>query len=194
MIGIDPAAKVIDIATGERIEVIRSGAETQGRFTEGVSIYPPSLAAAAYHEHPEQEERVTVVSGTVLVRIDGRLQLAGPGDAFVIPAGTAHEIANAGAEPAEVLWQFRPALRTDAYLAAAIGGAGRAEGGLRRRLRRMAIAAEFTREYRSALLPWTLQRPVLALFRRLTRARRLSLPQPFATPTDLVAGDGLPCG
>src|SRR5690242_5547892 len=96
---------VVDSETGERVSILRTGDDTHGVYTEGVSVFPPNLAASAYHEHPEQEERIAVVAGTVLVRLDGKLQLAVPGDTLVIPPGKAHEIANAGAETAEVIWQ-----------------------------------------------------------------------------------------
>src|SRR5690349_21798058 len=138
---------VIDSETGERVSIIRTGEETNGLYTEGVSVFPPNLAVTAYHEHPEQEERIAVVAGSVLVRLDGKLQLAVPGDTLVIPPGTAHEIANAGSETAEVVWQFRPALRTDDFLAAAMASEGAREGSLRHRLRRWAIAAEYSHEY-----------------------------------------------
>lgn len=158
---------VVDTGTGERVSILRTGDETNGLYTEGISVFPPNLAASAYHEHPEQEERIAVVAGSVLVRLDGKLQLAVPGDTLVIPPGKAHEIANAGAETAEVIWQFRPALRTDDFLAAAMASEGRRESPLRHRLRKWAIAAEYSQEYRKANLPWSLQKPILSLAHRL---------------------------
>jgi mannose-6-phosphate isomerase-like protein (cupin superfamily) len=159
-------ADVINSETGERITVIRTGEETNGLYTEGFSVFPPSLAATVYHEHPEQEERLSVVAGTLLVRIDGKLQFAGPGASMVIPPRTAHEISNTGAEPAEAIWQFRPALRTDDFLAATLASEGSRENKWRHRLRKMAIAAEFSHEYRRSTLPWTVQWPVLTLVHR----------------------------
>lgn len=158
---------VVDSETGERVSILRTGGDTHGLYTEGVSVFPPNLAASAYHEHPEQEERIAVVAGSVLVRLDGKLQLAVPGDTLVIPPGKAHEIANAGAETAEVIWQFQPALRTADFLVASMASEGTAEGSLRHRLRRWAITAEYSHEYRKANLPWSLQRPLLALARGL---------------------------
>jgi mannose-6-phosphate isomerase-like protein (cupin superfamily) len=159
----DVAPAVVNHATGESISVFQSGVETNGRYTEGISIYPPSLASSSYHEHPKQDELVSVVAGTLLIRIGGKLQFAGPGASVVIPAGAAHEIANTGAEPAETIWQYRPALRTAEFLAVTAANERSPEGTWRRRFRGMAIAAEFSHEYRRATLPWSLQRPVLAL-------------------------------
>jgi quercetin dioxygenase-like cupin family protein len=192
-------ADVINHETGERITVLRTGMETNGLYTEGVSVFPPNPAASPYHEHPEQEERIAVVAGTLMMRIDGRLQLAVPGDTLVIPPGTAHEIGNAGAETAETIWQFRPALRTDDFLAATLASESSQEGSWRHRLRKLAIASEFSHEYRKATLPWSFQRPVLALFHRLVdtcgqiqSSRRRSGNPRLQRPSGL-SGGGLSC-
>lgn len=159
-------------ATGERVRLLRTGAETGGAYVEGVSAFPPTLAESPLHEHPHQEERLRVVSGTLFVRMAGKQHLLGPGGSLVIPPGAAHEIANAGAETAEVVWQFVPALRTDAFLRTALDAAqparveqSRTAGRIRRALTRLRVAAEFSNEYRRATLPWIVQRPLLALAR-----------------------------
>jgi quercetin dioxygenase-like cupin family protein len=156
-----------DYSTGERLRLIRTGAETGGEFVEGVSTFPPTLANATYHEHPRQEERLKVVDGTVIVRIDGKLKFAGPGATVVIPPGVAHEVSNAGREPAQVVWRFHPALRTDDYLRATLETNGQPGiGRFQRMLKRIAVAAEFTDEYRKATLPWIVQWPVFKVIGR----------------------------
>lgn len=162
--------QLLNPTTGEHVLVTRTGTETNGEFIQGVSTYPPTLADPAYHEHPLQEEQLDVVSGTVLVRIEGKLRFAGPGARVVIPAGAAHEIANTGAEPAEVVWQFQPALRTGDFLQAALVPAGADRvGRWRRMLERVSVASEFSNEYRKATLPWFVQRPLLAVLGRLAK-------------------------
>jgi mannose-6-phosphate isomerase-like protein (cupin superfamily) len=161
---------LLDPATGEHVLVTKTGRETNGKYIQGVSTYPSSLAFPSYHEHPRQEEQLDIVAGTVLVRIEGKLQFAGPGARVVIPAGAAHEIANAGTEPAEVVWQFQPALRTDDYLEATLAPAGAQKvGRWRRMLERVSVAAEFSNEYRKATMPWIVQRPFLAVLGRLVK-------------------------
>lgn len=158
--------------TGERVRLLKTGSETGGAYVEGVSAFPPTLAESPLHEHPWQEERLCVVSGTLYVRIAGKQHLIGPGGSLVIPPGAAHEIANAGAETAEVVWQFVPALRTDAFLRSTLDdprrvgeGEPRPTGRFRQALQRLQVAAEYSNEYRRATLPWFVQRPVLALLR-----------------------------
>jgi quercetin dioxygenase-like cupin family protein len=174
-----PGMELTRPATGERVRLVKTGADTGGEFVEGVSAYPPSLAETPLHEHPHQVERLQVVAGTLFVRMAGKQQLVGPGEMLVIPPGEAHEIASAGAETAEVIWQFFPALRTDAYLRSALDTPGRVRmGRLHRMLKRLTIAAEFSDEYRKATLPWFVQRPVFAMLRsfrgtsKRARARR----------------------
>jgi len=166
MAGWSRADELMRPATGERVRLLKTGTETDGAYVEGVSAFPPTLAETPLHEHPHQEERLQVVFGTLYVRMDGKQHLLGPGGSLVIPPGAAHEIANAGAETAEVVWQFVPALRTDAFLRTALDAPQPARvGRLQRVLKRLRVAAEFSDEYRRATLPWIVQAPVLALLR-----------------------------
>jgi len=166
MAGWSRADELMRPATGERVRLLKTGTETDGAYVEGVSAFPPTLAETPLHEHPHQEERLQVVFGTLYVRMDGKQHLLGPGGSLVIPPGAAHEIANAGAETAEVVWQFVPALRTDAFLRTALDAPQPARvGRLQRVLNRLRVAAEFSDEYRRATLPWIVQAPVLALLR-----------------------------
>jgi quercetin dioxygenase-like cupin family protein len=166
MAGWSRADELMRPVTGERVRLLKTSTETDGAYVEGVSAFPPTLAETPLHEHPHQEERLRVVSGTLYVRMAGKQHLLGPGGSFVIPPGAAHEIANAGAETAEVVWQFVPALRTDTFLRTTLDAPQPARvGPLRRALKRLRVAAEFSDEYRRATLPWIMQAPVLALLR-----------------------------
>jgi len=70
------------------------------------------------HLHPDQDERFEVLAGVVDVRIGGVERRFGPGEAFDVPRGTAHQMWNAGAEPARAIWQTRPAGGTAAWFTA----------------------------------------------------------------------------
>lgn len=166
----DAMVELTNPGTGELVRLLKTGAETGGAYVEGISTFPPTLDGSPFHEHPRQEERIEVVEGSLIVRIEGKLKYAGPGSTVVIPPGVAHEVANAGREPARVVWQFVPALRTDAFLRAAARNERRA-GASRwnRLLGRIAIAAEFSDVYRTSTLPWVLQWPVFAVVARLAR-------------------------
>jgi mannose-6-phosphate isomerase-like protein (cupin superfamily) len=53
----------------------------------------------------DRDEIFVVVSGTIRLSPEG--ELAGPGDAVVVPAGEPIQVANPGAEPARVLVAIR---------------------------------------------------------------------------------------
>jgi mannose-6-phosphate isomerase-like protein (cupin superfamily) len=152
--------------TGEQVLV--ADVESDIDVIQGFSTYPPTVVEPSYHEHPHQEERLGVVSGTLLVRIEGKLHFAGPGDQLMIPAGAAHQIANSGGEPAHVVWQFEPALRTGDFLRASLASSeGTPRGRWQRMVERIAVATEYSDEYRKATLPWIVQRPALAVLSRI---------------------------
>ncbi len=53
----------------------------------------------SYQRHARRAEHWFVVNGSALVTLDGSEHRLGPGQAIDIPRGSAHRIANVGAEP-----------------------------------------------------------------------------------------------
>jgi mannose-6-phosphate isomerase-like protein (cupin superfamily) len=93
----------------------------QARYAGGGS--PPPA-----HLHPAQDERFEIQSGAMTAIVAGEQQLIAGGEALEIPRGTAHQMWNAGAQPAVVIWRTRPAGRTLDWfreLSAALRGEGR---------------------------------------------------------------------
>jgi quercetin dioxygenase-like cupin family protein len=70
----------------------------------GDGVLPPE------HMHPHQTERFEVLEGSVRVIVPSGEQVHVAGDVFEIGQGTRHRMT--ADEPARVLWQVRPALRT----------------------------------------------------------------------------------
>ena len=68
------------------------------------------------HVHPHQEERITVVRGSLRSHTGGRERILGPGDEVVSPPREAHTIAPAGDEEVELLARLSPALNYAAFL------------------------------------------------------------------------------
>ncbi|MFC7619474.1 cupin domain-containing protein [Microlunatus sp. GCM10028923] len=56
----------------------------------------------------DSEELYLVVSGEVVITIDGERAVLRPGDAAYAPAGSRHGVANESAEPAELVLAFGP--------------------------------------------------------------------------------------
>ena len=126
-------------------------------------VLAPGGRAPSSHSHPEQEERFTVLDGTMRFRIGRRKLLARPGDVVVVPPGTVHHFANAGPVPARVAVQTTPALAMEALLevAAALARGQQASGrALPRLLDLMLFMHDFEREVRAPYLPAALVRAV----------------------------------
>jgi quercetin dioxygenase-like cupin family protein len=76
------------------------------------ATYAPGSNAPPAHFHPEQDERFEVLAGTMRTRIAGQDSELATGERLEIPRGTAHQMWNAGEEPAVVDWRTMPAGRT----------------------------------------------------------------------------------
>jgi quercetin dioxygenase-like cupin family protein len=97
--------------TGERV-VVRVGTEDSGGDLLAVDGYiKPGGAVTGEHVHPAIDEHFMVLRGRVGFRIDGREWIAEPGKRLHVPAGTAHDWWNAGAQEALVRVEIRPGAR-----------------------------------------------------------------------------------
>lgn len=76
------------------------------------AAYAPGADAPPAHFHPAQDERFEVLAGAMRTRIGGQGGELATGDLLEIPRGTAHQMWNAGEEPAVVDWRTMPAGRT----------------------------------------------------------------------------------
>lgn len=66
-------------------------------------------APGPYHLHTSSENVYLVVSGDVVVRIDGEDHRLAAGDAAFIPPGVAHSATNVGSSDAELIEIYAPA-------------------------------------------------------------------------------------
>jgi quercetin dioxygenase-like cupin family protein len=102
--------------TGERIVILRSGAETGGELLEFDTFLQPGAHVPASHVHPTQEERFTVLRGKLRFRVGRRAIIAAPGTSVTIASGTDHWFGNVGENVAQVRVEVRPALRMEELL------------------------------------------------------------------------------
>lgn len=56
-----------------------------------------------FHKHPDQEEVILCVTGSVEQWVDREKRILGPGDSAFIPAGVVHASFNAGSAEAKVV-------------------------------------------------------------------------------------------
>ena len=153
-------------ASGERITIRRTAAETRGELLAiDLELPPRRRVPGGLHRHPRQEERFEVVRGTMGFRLGYDRIVAGPGEVVVVPAGVPHDFANAGPEVALVRVEVRPALAMERLFETAVTLAeqGRTfHNGIPRPLDLALMAREFEQEVQSALVPRWMQRMALA--------------------------------
>ena len=105
------AGQIIDNpVTGERIEFLRTAADTDGELLEFELELAADGRVPGAHVHPEQEERFHVLDGTMRFRLGLRTIVAEAGDTVVVPAGRVHKFANGGDGPARARVEVEPAL------------------------------------------------------------------------------------
>jgi hypothetical protein len=68
------------------------------------------------HVHPHQEERITVVSGSVRSRSGSAHRVLSPGDTVVSPPGESHTVGPAGDDDVEMVAELRPALTYEQFM------------------------------------------------------------------------------
>src|SRR3954452_2603696 len=107
-----PGEEILTIGPGATLRVIahdEDRLEVEARYE--VSPLRPGTEPPA-HLHPAQSEHFEAVSGAMQTRIAGREGELRAGEALDVPAGTVHQMWNAGEEPAVLRWTTTPAGRT----------------------------------------------------------------------------------
>jgi mannose-6-phosphate isomerase-like protein (cupin superfamily) len=127
---------------------------------------PPPL-----HVHPRQEERIEVVSGSVLSRSGGVERVLGPGETVSTPPGEPHTVGPAGADAVEMIVEFRPSLGFERFAERmfALDRAGYLNAKGRGSPLRVATARPHEAEFFLPRVPIALQRAVLRALDRLGR-------------------------
>jgi quercetin dioxygenase-like cupin family protein len=107
--------------TGERT-VVREGSRDNGGGYLATDVFVrPEGALVGEHLHPCHHQRVTVLSGTVGLRLAGCEQLAEAGDVVDIRAGVPHFWWNAGEEDVHALVEMWPGRHLESVIATLSG-------------------------------------------------------------------------
>jgi quercetin dioxygenase-like cupin family protein len=162
--------------SGETIEFIATAAETGGERLEFELTLTPDGRVPGAHVHPEQEERFTVVDGTMRFRLGWRRVTATAGETVVVPAGRVHRFANAGDGPARVRVQVTPALDMEDLLCttAELAHEGHVlRSGMPKPLHLALFVRRFRREVSAPFPPAWMVRVLMAPLAALARQRGL---------------------
>src|SRR5262245_6298240 len=104
-----------------RLRSLKTSRETDRQLLEMEAIYHPTSHRPPAHFHPRQEETFTIISGSLRFVIEGREQTISSGNRVVIPARSVHAASNITSEETHVIWQVRPALRTQQFFETVYG-------------------------------------------------------------------------
>ena len=96
--GVDEPIRIGDMEIRYLSEAI--GGCRMGSFEMRVA---PNGLVPPPHSHPDHEELVYVLEGTLRYTVGERTRDLGPGDSMATPCGTVHSFSNPHAQPARVL-------------------------------------------------------------------------------------------
>jgi quercetin dioxygenase-like cupin family protein len=168
--------KIENPRTGQRMEFLQTGAETNGELLQIECFNPATSVDEPEHYHPYQESRAEVISGTLRFRVAGQIEQVSAGQTHTIPAGVPHSFGNYGDGEAHWIAEFRPALRTDAFFESLFDLAARDQlnqRGMPSLLQLAVSVPAFAQEIRVTRPPWPVQRALFALLGPIARMRGL---------------------
>ncbi len=113
---VQPGDTIENPVTGERIVFLTIATQTGGEAVVIETHVQPGGCVAAAHVHPHQEERFSVIAGTVGFRLGRERLVVAAGGELTVPAGTPHRFWNAGDDVARFVCQVRPALQFESLL------------------------------------------------------------------------------
>jgi mannose-6-phosphate isomerase-like protein (cupin superfamily) len=125
---------------------------TEGNFLHTEIWVDPGGGVNIDHVHPHQEERLEVLSGEAIYRVDGSERRIGVGDgAVVVPPGVPHAFRNSGHEVAHLRFESVPPMELEESVRVGVAMAeaesftpsGRPKG-----LGALLAAAEFAERYK----------------------------------------------
>ncbi len=98
----------LELSPGSTLTVREASTEA----LEVEAVYDPGGSPPPAHLHPAQAEHFEVLAGSMTTRVGGDERTLEAGDTLDIPAGTVHQMWNAGSNQARVAWRTTPAGRT----------------------------------------------------------------------------------
>src|SRR5215212_4996525 len=156
---------------GQRITCLSDTVSTGGELLRFSFWMRGDASRQPLHVHPRQEERIEVVSGSVLSISGGVTRVLGPGWTISTPPGAPHTVGPAGKDAVEMIVEFRPSLGFERFVERmfALDRAGHLNAKGRGNPLRLATARPHEAEFFVPRVPIGLQRAILDALDRLGR-------------------------
>jgi quercetin dioxygenase-like cupin family protein len=180
---------------GDRFVVREGSVDTDGKRLVGDLYVRPGGRVAGRHTHAYITERFEVLAGSVRFHIDGREELARPGEPVEVRPGVVHDWWNVGDAQAHVRVDIRPAERFELMIENLYGLAndGKTNArGVPRLLPLALFAREFRHEGEFISPPRIIQRLLFGALAPLARARGYRAINPeYLGPNGKAAGQSV---
>ena len=154
---------------GHRITWLSNSVSTGGELLRFNLWMRGDASPPPLHVHPRQEERIEVVSGSVLSLSGGVRRVLGPGGTISTAPGEPHTVGPAGQDAVEMIVEFRPALDFERFVERmfALDRAGHLDAKGRGSPLRLATTRPHDAEFFVPRVPIGLQRAILRALNRL---------------------------
>jgi quercetin dioxygenase-like cupin family protein len=165
---------VVNPVTGERSVVLVGTGDGKGDRLAAHLHVSPGGAVAGEHYHPSITERFRVLSGRLVLSLDGKRRTLEAGADVTIPPRTVHDWWNASEEGTDVLVDIRPGRRFELMLTTlwGLGRDGKTNSkGMPGPLQLAVIGHEFTDVIRFTKPPALVQKAVFGPLAALARGR-----------------------
>lgn len=108
LLSTEPYEIILNPVVGQEHRLLERGVDTDGEFLRAELRYQADATSFTEHVHPTSDETFKVLSGELVVAVDGDEQLLGPGEQVTLPAGVSHTHQNVTGIETAVLWEVRP--------------------------------------------------------------------------------------
>ncbi len=107
--------EIVNPRTGQKMIFLQTSQDTNGELLQIDCYNAPGAVKEPEHIHPFQENRFTILSGSLMFSIDGIVRQVNAGESISIPPNVPHFFWNGSAEEVHYLQEFRPALRSEVF-------------------------------------------------------------------------------
>lgn len=147
--------------TGQSVTFLLTSGDTNGELLHMESSFRSFSKEPPPHYHPNQAEDFHVLSGELMVRMNGSVTVYKKNETFHIPPNKIHSMWNGSGNTTTVKWIVKPALNTENLLETISGLAndGRTNAqGMPDFLQSVLIARKYSNVFRAAKPPYFIQR------------------------------------
>jgi len=108
LLDLEPYEVIDNPVAGQEFRLLERDSDTDGEFLRADLRYRADAVRFAEHVHPRQDETFKLLSGELIVSLDGDERSLDPGEQVTLPADVPHSHGNASGTETRVLWEARP--------------------------------------------------------------------------------------